>query len=480
MIDRLWVRLVATLLAIELLLLPPLFIGLMLITERSHAELFTGQIRTYARLLADQFELGDGLESEARTARLLDSVILSGEGVYAELLEGPRRVRSGLMGEERLVFAGEDFEFGGHGDDTYFLAVTVQHGERRAQLRLGFDERPTRTAIASARNRILASLGAFTLLSLALALLLARLVTRPLSRLQDAARRISAGATDTELASDSRISELRELTDHLESMRRTLVGMNVKLNEEIAERAVAEREQRSLEARLRHKQNIETIGTLAGGMAHEINNVLQPILLSAENALDVLPAGSPAQPDIAQIVRSAQRARSIVEKVLIFSRAPGTEASTTVDLGGVIDDALTLLRSLFPAYIEIERQLDPSCPRVHGDPTQLHQLVMNLCTNAYQAMQATGGRLGVRLRPSRQDGTRGLPAGEYALLEVQDSGHGMDAATIERIFEPFFTTRPVGVGTGLGLSVVHGIINSMGASIAVHSEVGAGSVFSVY
>ena len=111
MIDRLWVRLVATLLAIELLLLPPLFIGLMLITERSHAELFTGQIRTYARLLADQFELGDGLESEARTARLLDSVILSGEGVYAELLEGPRRVRSGLMGEERLVFAGEDFEF---------------------------------------------------------------------------------------------------------------------------------------------------------------------------------------------------------------------------------------------------------------------------------------------------------------------------------------------------------------------------------
>ncbi len=304
-------------------------------------------------------------------------------------------------------------------------------------------------------------------------------IARPMVRLQVAAKRVAGGDLRTQLGMPSSIREVRDLGAQLEHMRQELVGTNERLQGEIRERASLEEKRLELERRLQHRERIATIGTLAGGVAHEFNNIMTPILLYSQVALDEVPEGSAVAGDLARIIVAAHRARSLVTRILTFSREMDSQAPSVFALRPAVEEALALVRAIMPSNIEIEFDAGAEGVPVRGDPSHVHQIIINLCTNAYQAMRGQGGRLAVRLGiaedPERTDSRR-----RSALLEVSDTGHGMDAAVMAHIFEPFFTTREIGDGTGLGLSVVHGIVTSMGGSIRVQSQPGAGATFSVF
>jgi len=240
-----------------------------------------------------------------------------------------------------------------------------------------------------------------------------------------------------------------------------------------------------LEAQLRQAQKMESIGTLAGGIAHDFNNILVPILGYAELALDRVTPTDPVVGDLKQITLAANRAKELVKQILAFSRQAEHEL-WPLEPHLVIKEALKLLRSSLPTTIEIRQKIAVDCGAIFGDPTQLHQIIMNLCTNAYHAMRDTGGVLGVSLSKidirdeDRKVVSLQLEPGPYVKLEVSDTGHGMDRQTMARIFEPYFTTKPQGEGTGMGLSVVHGIIKSYHGHISVYSEPGVGTTFRIY
>jgi signal transduction histidine kinase len=221
------------------------------------------------------------------------------------------------------------------------------------------------------------------------------------------------------------------------------------------------------------------VGTLAGGIAHEFNNIMTPVLLYAQDALDESRPDGPFAEDLRRVIASAHRARSLVNRILSFSRDIDAEPQCTVRLGVVVDEVLTLLRALVPSNIEIVRSGGDDALIV-GDPGLINQLIMNLCTNAFQAMQVSGGVLTVTLSEEHASSDARVESGYHVVLEVLDTGQGMDEETRERIFDPFFTTREVGAGTGLGLSVVHGIATSMKATITVDSKLGGGTKFRVY
>lgn len=239
-----------------------------------------------------------------------------------------------------------------------------------------------------------------------------------------------------------------------------------------------------LERHLNQSQRLETIGTLAGGIAHDFNNILMPIMGYAELAATKLPATNPLQTDIQQILNGAQRARELVRQMLTFSRQH-EQQRRPLYLHIVIEEALKLLRPALPSTIVIRQSLEPACQQVLADATQLHQVLVNLCTNAFHAMEAAGGVLTITLEQVVIDGTLAqrypsLQQKEYARLTVSDTGIGMDSATLERIFEPFFTTKPVDRGTGLGLSVAHGIVRSHDGALLAQSTLGQGSSFQIY
>ena len=240
-----------------------------------------------------------------------------------------------------------------------------------------------------------------------------------------------------------------------------------------------------LEDQLRQAQKMEAIGTLAGGIAHDFNNILAAIIGYAEIARESLPKGSPVADDINEVLKAGVRAKDLVLQILTFSRRSGEQLSP-LKLQYLIKEDLKLLRSTIPTTIEIRQNIDPQCGAVRADPTRMHQIVMNLCTNAYHAMRETGGVLDVALtpvvvgQPAPTVPENRLRPGSYVRLEVSDNGSGMDAATLERIFEPYFTTKAKGEGTGLGLAVVHGIMQSCGGEIIVSSRVGAGTTFHLY
>ena len=241
-----------------------------------------------------------------------------------------------------------------------------------------------------------------------------------------------------------------------------------------------------LELQLRESQKMEAIGTLAGGIAHDFNNILGGLLGNAALAADSLNADHPAHAHLQQISRAGRRARALVQQILAFSRRQGQPPLLQRQpLRPLVDESLALLRATLPAGVQLVATLADEPIEVACDATQMQQVLMNLCTNAWHAVERGHGRIGVLLervdfaadeaaRPIR------LPAGPCAHLQVSDNGRGMDEATRERIFEPFFTTKPIGQGTGLGLSVVHGIIAAHGGEITVHSRPGQGSCFDVY
>lgn len=240
---------------------------------------------------------------------------------------------------------------------------------------------------------------------------------------------------------------------------------------DVSERKRAAEERDQLESHLRHAQKMETIGTLAGGIAHDFNNILTPIMGYVDLALGE-DSSDNIKEDLGEVRRAAMRAKDLVQQILLFSRR-GEREFSTFELGPVVQEALKLLRSSLPTTIEIRSVIACDVPRVTGDATQLHQVLMNLCTNAYHAMRDHGGVLDVRLDMTEREGKRAVR------LRVADSGHGMDAATLQRLFEPFFTTKAAGEGTGLGMSIVHGIIAQHGGTVTVDSIIGTGTSFEI-
>lgn len=256
------------------------------------------------------------------------------------------------------------------------------------------------------------------------------------------------------------------------------------ISRDITAKKKAERERELLEKQLRQSQKMETIGTLAGGIAHDFNNILWPILGYADMALDKVPADSLLAHDLQQIIEAANQAKQLVKQILTFSSQPERKRRPMYP-HLILKEALRFLEASLPATIEIRQAIASENMVVSADPTQLHQVVMNLCTNAFQAMKKDGGVLDIQLAPETVDAEQArmhasLREGPYVRLTVRDTGVGMDPAIHERIFEPFFTTKEVGEGTGLGLSVVHGIVRNHEGAILVESSPGRGSAFHVY
>lgn len=245
-------------------------------------------------------------------------------------------------------------------------------------------------------------------------------------------------------------------------------------------RTLMEKEQ--LSAQLRKVQKIEVIGTLAEGIAHDFNNILTPMIGYAEMVQLCLSRDSKVWKHQEQVLKACSRARELVQQILSLSRQT-EERMKPVPLAPVVEEALRLLQSSLPSTIAIRRDIDPACGLVLSVPSQFHQVVMNLCTNAYQAMREKGGVLSVSFKPVRVSdpdaGSVKIP-GDYVRLEIGDTGHGMDRKTMEKIFDPYFTTKEKGEGTGLGLSIVDSIVRKHGGTIGVYSEPGCGTSFHVY
>ncbi len=241
--------------------------------------------------------------------------------------------------------------------------------------------------------------------------------------------------------------------------------------------------QKRAEAALLQAQRLEAVGTLAGGIAHDFNNILGAILGFGEMALRGARAGSRIRRDIELILTAGERGRSLVERILAFSRT-GVGERVPVHLEGVVQEALNLLSATLPDNVRLESALHAANAAIVGDSTQMHQVLMNLAANAIQAMPE-GGTLRIALERRRFDAplmvtTGGLDAGEYLVLSVGDTGAGIAPDILNRIFDPFFTTKEVGAGTGLGLSLVHGIVGELGGALDIATVLGAGSTFTVY
>lgn len=255
---------------------------------------------------------------------------------------------------------------------------------------------------------------------------------------------------------------------------------------DITERRRAEEMRLSLEAQLREAQKMEALGTLAGGIAHDFNNILGSMLGNVGLARQALDAGHKATTFLEQVSVAGARARSLVEQILAFSRRQPTLLKAQT-LEPIVREAAQLLRATLPPTVKLGVIVgaEPQ-PKILADTTQLQQIVINLCTNAWQALSGGTGQVMVRVdtvrigADVRLSASVTLPAGDYARLRVADTGIGMDVATEARIFEPFFSTKPPGLGTGLGLSVVHGIVASHNGYIAVRSTPGAGTTFDLY
>jgi len=238
-----------------------------------------------------------------------------------------------------------------------------------------------------------------------------------------------------------------------------------------------------MEDRLSQAQKMEAIGTLAGGIAHDFNNILFPLVGFAEMLKADLSADSPLQDYVDEILHAALRSRELVQQILTFSHQ--TESmSRPMRLQPVVREAVKLIRAAIPKTIQIKQNISPDCRPINGDPVKIHQIVMNLCTNAYHAMEETGGLLNVSLAEievkKRQTPVAAVTPGTYVLLRIADSGVGMEKEVLEKAFDPYYTTKKEGKGTGLGLSVVRGIVDRLGGSVRLASTPGKGTSCRIY
>ncbi len=255
------------------------------------------------------------------------------------------------------------------------------------------------------------------------------------------------------------------------------------MKEELEKRIKLEEEQRRMEARLRQSQKMEAVGTLAGGIAHDFNNILFPIIGFSEMILEDLPEDSPLRESMKSVLSGAFRARDLVQQILMFSRETEQEVHP-LKIQLILKEVLKLAKATLPSTIKIISHIPDKIGLVMADPTQVHQVAMNLITNAFHAMEETGGELRVGLSEievKKEDvHDLGIEPGFYVCLKIADTGSGMDEQTRKRIFEPYFTTKIRGKGTGLGLALVHGIVKKLEGEIGVKTEVGQGSEFSIY
>ncbi len=242
-------------------------------------------------------------------------------------------------------------------------------------------------------------------------------------------------------------------------------------------------ELKRLESQLMQAQKMESIGTLAGGIAHDFNNILFPIMGYTEMLFQDIPRESPLRKSLDKIYSGAMRAKELVRQILTFSRQEKGEVRL-MEIQPVIKEALKLLRASIPATIEMKTLIPSHSPKVKADPVQIHQIIMNLVTNAYHAMEEKGGQMTISLATETVDGNdsmlAAIPAGTYNCLGVSDTGTGMDEDILEKIFDPYFTTKEPGKGTGMGLAMVHGIVTRMGGGITVTSKKQKGTCFKVY
>lgn len=301
---------------------------------------------------------------------------------------------------------------------------------------------------------------------------------------------------------DTGTPEVREELRTLNGFERTIVTSKVRFIEDsgekflvcsmfdITDRKQAAQKREELEGQLRESQKMEAIGTLAGGIAHDFNNIVAAILGNAELAREDSAGNAHALESVEEIRKAATRARALVQQILSFSRCQSTDFKV-IALAPVVDETLRFLRVTLPPRITLTAVCDTDVPQVLADATQIEQVLLNLVTNAVQAIGSGQGHIEIRLDTTTSEATplKGqtallhLPAkrpGHLVRLTVKDDGPGMDVATITRVFEPFFTTKPVGKGTGLGLSVAHGIVQKHEGSITVHSQPGQGTTFTVY
>lgn len=254
---------------------------------------------------------------------------------------------------------------------------------------------------------------------------------------------------------------------------------------DISDRKQAEEEHKKLTEQLREAQKAEAVGTLAGGIAHDFNNILSVIVGYTQLAQDVLAPDSEAGPMLGSIIKASDRARDLIQQILAFSWDSSQERKP-MQIPPVIDEVVKLLNATIPKSIVILRDIDPDCGTILGDSSQIHQVLMNLCTNAYHAMRENGGTLTVSLKsvdiPAESDKTGDMEPGPgaYVRLKIGDSGKGMNQTVLERVFDPYFTTKKKGEGTGLGLAVAQGIVKSHNGFISVSSTPGVGTTFYIY
>ncbi|MCG8617268.1 MAG: response regulator [Desulfobacterales bacterium] len=246
---------------------------------------------------------------------------------------------------------------------------------------------------------------------------------------------------------------------------------------DISKRKAAEKENRRLQAELIQSHKMESVGTLAGGIAHEFNNILSIIIGNNEMIMEDLPKYSIARENSDEIRIASYRARDIVKQLLTFSRKDHS-SKTAIDIKSVVEETLNLIKSTTPANIEIRTEVPETCFPVYGDATQINQVLINLCNNAMDALPVSGGWIEVGIENAAIKGSHPpVPPGNYVRLWVRDNGSGMNSATLERVFEPYFSTKDVGEGTGIGLAVVHGIVKSHGGIINCESCEGEGTAF---
>jgi PAS domain S-box-containing protein len=252
---------------------------------------------------------------------------------------------------------------------------------------------------------------------------------------------------------------------------------------DITDQKQSEKEKKKLEIQLQQAQKLESIGTLAGGIAHDFNNILYSIIGYTELALYDTGKRTQLHDNLQEVLIAAQRAKDLVKQILTFSRQVDREPKP-IKIQLIVQEALKLIRSSLPSTIEINQNIDNSCGLVMADATQIHQVAMNLLTNAYHAMEDQGGKLDVTLKEADLgvDDLKDLTMrnGSYVCLIVEDTGTGINKHVMDRIFEPYFSTKKKNKGTGLGLAMVHGIVESYGGKIKVFSEPGKGSSFNVY
>ena len=263
--------------------------------------------------------------------------------------------------------------------------------------------------------------------------------------------------------------------EFLNAVANTLAGIIIRRH--------AEQEKEKVQSQLRQAQKMEALGTLAGGIAHDFNNILGAIMGYTEIAQFDVAEESELKVTLDEVLKSAKRARDLVKQILAFSRQEDHELKP-LQVHLIVKEALKLLRASIPTTIEIRQDIKSRSGMVMGDPTQIHQVLMNLCTNATHAMRGKGGALEVGLEDVDLDADApvqypDLKPGPYVRLTVSDTGHGIEPEAKDRIFDPYFTTKDKGVGTGLGLAVVHGIVKSHGGAITVYSELGKGTTFHV-